>query len=1270
MKRIMYFIILYNLFLVLGAKDITVGIYENKPLVYIDEKKQPQGLYIDIIEEIALKEHWKIIYIYRSWEECLSLLKKDSLDLLVDIAYSETRDSIYDFNSENVFINWGQVYSSKNSQINNILDISGKRVVGVEKDIYFEETLKMLNKFGVITDVSTVKEYSEVFQKLEDKEADIGVVNRLFGILKDKDYKVNMTGIMIRPSELRFASPQGKNSELLSAIDYNLRNMKNTRNSVYFKSMNHYLSGIDEPTAKISFIDFKSSLIISLTLLLCIAVIFYFKIKLKLKNYDKIHDFYQHHFDDFFNSLLGNCILIDDLFNIEKINDLFLVNLKIDSDNLINQSIFKFVQVNESFFGKEWKKAKVKFTFNNANYDSIISLFPIFSQNKIKYLLIFDLNYDSFNLPINGIIDSYFSFFDSTPIPIILSDIEGQIIYSNQSFLSELEFNNFSSFNNIHHSVFDIFDGLKIQVLHEKLQSYNDQNDLVRFKSNVYRNYGESTPYEILIKKWSFNDSDYLIFSFKNESSEKELAVDVHYRTLFFKELFEKTPLAIAILNEDKVIMDINKEFSDIFGYGKEESINKSLKDLVIPDEFQYEFEEIFETILDNKNHIKKTIRKNKNNDLIPVKIFGSAIQIEDKFAGIFAIYEDLSEEKKTLDILSESVEILDGFMEKAKDIIIILKPDSRIERISNSFTQIFGYTGSEIYDSKSFFLNHVHPDDRIQQNSWFFDLNNDEDQKNSQFRFMKNDGNYLWLEEKAVVLKNNNNKTEHILIISRDISNYKLNEEKLIHQKKFIANIMDRVEDGILNIGIDGKINYINSSITNMFYETKENLINKSVFDIINLEGNFNFNSKFLYDLYMDGEKQFYNVFLKIKHSDKKIVSNISSMPINSEENGKTLLLFIRDLTYQKKIQSELQKLKNLEIMQNYTLHLANDFNNILTAIMGHISLLKMNPNIDSSILERVKKAEDASKKAIELTQKIFPIDSNQNIIRDYYSLRSLIEFIEHSISESFTLNTFLQTKEDQVYINQSLTESLIKKIIDNAMESMPKGGNLVLRSDEIVFDENNIFSLNQGKYVKLSIIDQGCGIDEQHMDKIFDPYFSTKNKEGLGLTQAFHLMKMQKGYIQLQSQKNIGTFVDIFLPLNPYEEVVLNEADIDLSNIRILFMDDEMLVNDIAEEYLTRFGFKITIIKKGEEMLSILEQGIRFDCYILDLVIGDGMGAKDTVHKIREVDSQAKVILSTGLKTEPTLLDFRKYGFDDYIEKPIDFHLLKTKILRLVIN
>ena len=233
-------------------RKVRVGVYDNKPKIYRDENGQIKGFWADIVDYIAKEEDWVLEYVHGNWAEGLERLEKNEIDIFVDVALSEERKLKYDFNKETFFINWASIYARKGVSVHSMHDLKDKKIAVMKSGIHYIGPLGLKNltdSFGIEAEYIDVDVYGDVFELLESGEADVGVVNRIFGITNEGDYSnIKKTTIVFNPIELRFALTKGNpdNQYFIETIDQHLADLKNDPDSIYHQSIQSYLRGVVE----------------------------------------------------------------------------------------------------------------------------------------------------------------------------------------------------------------------------------------------------------------------------------------------------------------------------------------------------------------------------------------------------------------------------------------------------------------------------------------------------------------------------------------------------------------------------------------------------------------------------------------------------------------------------------------------------------------------------------------------------------------------------------------------------------------------------------------------------------------------------------------------------------------------------------------------------------------------------------------------------------------------------------------------------------------
>jgi len=382
------------------------------------------------------------------------------------------------------------------------------------------------------------------------------------------------------------------------------------------------------------------------------------------------------------------------------------------------------------------------------------------------------------------------------------------------------------------------------------------------------------------------------------------------------------------------------------------------------------------------------------------------------------------------------------------------------------------------------------------------------------------------------------------------------------------------------------------------------------------------------------------------------------------------------RDVTEEKEKERELIRMDKLESLGVLAGGIAHDFNNLLMGIMGNISLAKM--SADDEIKEMLSDAEKASKKASRLTEQLLTFSKGGEPIKEKTSIEDLVresaEFVLHGSNVKCSYNfpeVLWEIEADKGQMSQ-----VINNIVLNADQSMPEGGNVLIEASNVVIGDDSTLPLSKGKYIEISIEDEGVGIPEEHLNKIFDPYFSTKLKgHGLGMATVYSIIQKHEGHVKVESKLGEGTTFFIYLPAEERDDGKKYEKEeiFLLKKPKILLMDDEEIVRKAIGRMLKNRGSEVVFAEDGEEAVQIFKEAKNssqpFDAMILDLTIPGGMGGKETVKKIREMDSNVKIIVASGYSNDPVMANYEKYGFDGVIVKPFDNEEL-IRVLKSVIE
>jgi signal transduction histidine kinase/CheY-like chemotaxis protein len=388
-----------------------------------------------------------------------------------------------------------------------------------------------------------------------------------------------------------------------------------------------------------------------------------------------------------------------------------------------------------------------------------------------------------------------------------------------------------------------------------------------------------------------------------------------------------------------------------------------------------------------------------------------------------------------------------------------------------------------------------------------------------------------------------------------------------------------------------------------------------------------------------------------------------------------------VRDLTEQKNLEEEVLKAKNLQSVGTLAGGIAHDFNNLLMAIVGNISLAKMSISEHGTTTDFLGEAERIAFMGKHLTQQLLTFSRGGDLIRKTVFISEILRDITEKIfGGSLTRPQYIIAKDlFPVEVDEDQIKQVIRNLVVNAKEAMPLGGTIVISCENASITPQDKLPLIKEDHVRISIHDEGAGIPEENLSKIFDPYFTTKEMGsrkgvGLGLAICYAIVKKHKGHIAVDSVPSRGTTFHIYLPAYKKEIVDMRTEGktIRHGKGRVLIMDDEGMILNIAKELLQHMGYEVVAAQNGEEAIGFYRQAIElkkpFDVVILDLAIPGGMGGKEVMQELTAIDPHVKGIISSGYLNDPIMKNFKNYGFSDILTKPYEANELDEKLQNII--
>jgi PAS domain S-box-containing protein len=396
----------------------------------------------------------------------------------------------------------------------------------------------------------------------------------------------------------------------------------------------------------------------------------------------------------------------------------------------------------------------------------------------------------------------------------------------------------------------------------------------------------------------------------------------------------------------------------------------------------------------------------------------------------------------------------------------------------------------------------------------------------------------------------------------------------------------------------------------------------------------------------------------------------------------------FIRDVSERKEEEAEkkrleiqVQQAQKMESIGTLAGGIAHDFNNILMGIQGNASLMAIKTDPNHPSFEKIKNIETYVENGTELTQQLLGFARRGKYHATTTDINDVIEK---------STNMFGRTKKEiriqmdlvpeiwTVEVDRGQIEQALLNLYVNAWQAMPEGGSLKLKTENVVlgadFINSQPYQVEAGDYIKITVTDTGIGIDKDTQVRIFEPFFTTKEMgrgTGLGLASVYGIIKNHGGYINVYSEVGQGTTFTIYLPasvksIQPEAKTVA--PTVVTGNGTILFVDDEKMIIDVGQELLQELGYDVLTASNGQDAIEIYRQkSAQIDLVIMDLIM-PGLSGGETFDRLKKINSQVKVLLSSGYSINGQAAKILERGCDGFIQKPFNLNQLSEKIQGII--
>jgi len=761
-------------------------------------------------------------------------------------------------------------------------------------------------------------------------------------------------------------------------------------------------------------------------------------------------------------------------------------------------------------------------------------------------------------------------------------------------------------------------------------------------------------------------------------TARKDAAESLRRSEEMFRNMTASAMSGIIMIDHEARITFWNAAAERIFGWSHSEAMGKDVHRLLEPSCYREMSEAAFplfretgEGAVVGKNLELMALRK--DGEEFPIDLALSSINLQDHWHAI-GIINDISDRKQAEDELQEQLHFLQELIDSIPNPIFFKNTSGAYLGCNKSFEGLLGLKKPDIIGKTAYEINPGevtggnHAVDTVLYSSGGVQVYESSMLSSAGIR-------QDVIFNKAVFTRKDGTPGGIVGVII-DISERKRMENALRESEERFRRTFDQSPIGAAIVSLDYLFLRVNAEWCRITGYSEQELLALRLPDISypdDLDTDLFMKSRLI-----DGEIDTFQMDKRYVRKDGRTIWARLSVCLIKDGFGSPIyfLPMMEDITERKKLEVEVLKNQKLESLGVLAGGIAHDFNNLLTGILGNISLAKMYSEPEGRTFQRLDEAEKASERARDLTYQLLTFSKGGIPVKTVCEISEIvIEAATFALTGSNVRCTYeISEKVPPVEVDEGQISQVIHNLVINAVQAMPDGGDIHVSVTNSI--DANMDIHQERKWIQVSIADQGEGIKEELLHRIFDPYFTTKQKgSGLGLATVYSIVKNHGGYIDVESKVGEGTVFHIYLPASdaaPPAEKIITQVPVTGCG-RVLVMDDEEIVREVAYELLSALGYSVEVCSDGVQMLSLYlkakETGRPFDVVIMDLTIPGAMGGKEAMSSLLKMDPDAKGVVSSGYNNDPILASYRQFGFVGVVPKPFTVNEL-AEVLYSVLN
>jgi PAS domain S-box-containing protein len=748
--------------------------------------------------------------------------------------------------------------------------------------------------------------------------------------------------------------------------------------------------------------------------------------------------------------------------------------------------------------------------------------------------------------------------------------------------------------------------------------------------------------------------------------------------------LFDNAAAGIVTMDMEGTMKEANDTISRMFGYSEKEMLQMNGLDLFLGGEWSLKAGTVQKLTRGEEKEInleRELPRRNGSTFWANIALT-AILDRKGEFDSFIAIITDLSERKRMERALIRSENMFRSIIEQSMDGFVLVDDNFIVVEWNQGQEEIFGISriealGKYIWEVMAPVIAESVTGDMVRDRitsdpeSW--------SHRSLDFDILCPDGTMKYVQAQNFPI--NTDRGRYTGGIYRDITSRKTYEQTLAREKELLAFTLRSIAEGVITTDSEGKVTLINDRAATVLGISPEEARDQPLEKVLILYDQEN--KQYLDNLADTIRRQGYlfseegQLYLMSDIVGERIVSISASTILGEDSESLGLVLVINDITEEVRLREGMERMQKLESLGVLAGGVAHDFNNILAAILGNVSLVKQYLSEENEILEIIRDVENASIRARNVTNQLLTFSKGGHPVKKPGDLGRLVRESVHFNLRGSALGIELEIEDDlpSVEFDEAQIDQVLSNLVINAREAMNDEGSLRVRVSTNEVREGDGVSLTPGLYVKVCVEDSGPGIDMDISSRIFDPFFTTKkNGSGLGLASSYSIIQKHDGLLMVEPTDLGGVCLSFLLPARKEEgqAPVDSARNIRRGSGRILYMDDDTMILRFARKSLEYMGYRVDFAEKGEEALQLykraLKEGDPYGCVVLDLTIPGGMGGRETLSELNKIDPDVRAIVSSGYSNDPVMAQYRENGFRGVVVKPYRIEELSEAIHRVM--